>query len=210
MGWSGLAARHPPPGCSLTPCPQKDLGDKISFLTPCPCSHGGVSHRPQSFTSCSRITVPSGNIHLLHYGFFHKLQGNFCSGAWNTSPSCSDLCACRAVSHTFFPHSSLLCSILPFLKNVFKEVPPFLLMGPTASYMSCFGVSWLQLLTACQQHEAPWPLFTEALQQSPTDKILTHKSRDRRQYFFNWELDPDSESLKAWLVYWKVKDRLPQ
>lgn len=139
-------------------------------------------------------TVPSENIYLLHHGFFHRLQGNLCSGAWNTSPFCSDLCACRAVSHTFFPCSSLLWNILPFLKNVFKEVPPSSLMGPAASYMSCFGVSWLQ---PCPAWGTPGLLSQRSLLQSPADKILPHKSRDRRQYFFHWELDHDFESLKA-------------
>lgn len=174
-------------------------GEKRSFLTPCPWCHAGASHRPPLFMNCSRIsppmnTVPSENIYLLHHGFFHRLQGNLCSGAWNTSPFCSDLCACRAVSHTFFPCSSLLWNILPFLKNVFKEVPPSLLMGPAASYMSCFGVSWLQ---PCPAWGTPGLLSQRSLLQSPADKILPHKSRDRRQYFFHWELDHDFESLKA-------------
>jgi len=48
------------------------------------------------------------------------LQGDLCSSAWSTSsPSFFYLDTCRAVSHTVFPHSSLLGSLLPSLNTVF-------------------------------------------------------------------------------------------
>ena len=57
----------------------------------------------------------------------HRLQGDLCSGAWSTSsPSSffSHLGVCRAVFHTFFPHSSLVAAFCPFFNAFFPEALP--------------------------------------------------------------------------------------
>lgn len=74
------------------------------------CSNMSLFHRLQH---------PSGHIHLLQHGVLHGLRGKFFAlehrgktDIWSTSSpfSCSDLGLWRVVSHTFFPHSSLLGS----------------------------------------------------------------------------------------------------
>lgn len=113
-----------------------------SFLTPLPLSPSGAGecrvagHKqsiraplccfflltlfPCSSVDLSTICNPSGESLLRHLGYLF--------------PSCcSNLGACRAVSHTFSSLSSLSGNILPFLTNIFPEMSP-----------SCQGVQLCQ------------------------------------------------------------------
>jgi len=92
------------------------------------------SRRTCSSMSRSHAADHSGHIRVCQHGLLHRLQGNVCSCTWSRPflSFVSDLGVCRAVS----PTSSLLCSIVPFLKYLFPEAPLALLMGTA---VSCSG-----------------------------------------------------------------------
>lgn len=67
------------------------------------------------------------------------LQRSLCSGTWSTScPPASLTSLSQGCFSHIFTHSSLPCRILPFLKYVFPEVPPWWLRG---SAMPCGGAA---------------------------------------------------------------------
>lgn len=95
---------------------------------------------------CGVLHGLQGN-NMLHHCPLHRLQENFCAGAESTT-SLSLLLLWPwylqgCFSHFFFfftPLSKLLCSIfLPFLKYIFLEAPPVLLIG-LAVLLMCLAV----------------------------------------------------------------------
>jgi len=56
-----------------------------------------------------------------------------------------------------FPHSSLPCSVLPFIKYIFPEVPP---LWPRGSAVPCGGVGWSWLGPAVSGAGQPRPLLS--------------------------------------------------
>lgn len=87
---------------------------------------------------------------LLCHGIFCGLQWKLCSSTWSTtSPSFSQLCVRRVISLTFFPlPPPLLCSVLPFLKHIFPEVPPSRLWGSAVPCDGLVGAGWNWLCPA--------------------------------------------------------------
>jgi len=85
---------------------------------------------------CSTVDLHGLQVdNLPHHGLLHRLQGNLCSGTWNTSsPSFfTDLGVYRAVSLTY-SHSSFLLQFTPpshLHKHIITEALPLLLMGWT-------------------------------------------------------------------------------
>lgn len=115
--------------------------------------HHGLLH------ACWGLTLV-GSQALHSQNQYNRLQGNLCSGTWSTSsPSFfTDFGVCRIVSLTFFSFLSLTAIvqwILPFVKYVFREVPPASLFGSALSR----GGSLLELAgTSSVLHSGRQPL----------------------------------------------------
>lgn len=85
-------------------------------------------------------------------------QGSTSSGTWSTSspphiPS-SNLAFCKLLFHTFLLPPLCPCGILPFLKNVFPEVPPL--------WLRISALADSGFLLDCAWHGAAPAVLTEA------------------------------------------------
>jgi len=118
----------------------------FSFLQSMPiCSSVG------SFTGCMKIpTSPWSSPQAAGESLFRLLDHLI--HLLLLSPCCPQ----GSSSHSF-PPSSLPCSVLPFLKPVFPEVPPSSLRGSAVSCGGSARDSWNQLLALQRPHLQPLP-----------------------------------------------------
>lgn len=149
---------------------SKQTCSKLNF--PCAATPSGILH------------LQCGILHGMQCGYmlwsvpFRGLQGNIFSPmiistgrrgnprcrAWGTFFFFSEL----AVTHNFFPHSSVLCDILPFLIYIFPEMPLSWLRCSVVPCSESIGTLWIWLFPAWS---SPWPLLTWTSPAAPTNNI---------------------------------------
>ena len=162
--------------------------------SPTGCSPSGTDG---SSTSCRWISAPpSASMCYRRTACLTMVFTMGCTGAWSTtSPSFTDLGACRVVSLTY-SHFSLLLQLIivwvsppPLLKCVIPEALPLSLMGSALALPS--GRSVLEPAgTGSIRHRGSfWQLLTEANPVAlPTTKTLPGKPNTKTQW-------------KTWFIY---------